>query len=339
MNKKHPHIIDAGSYDVITIGSATIDIFANSDSELITIKNKHGEEELLAYPLGSKILIKKIDFQIGGGGTNTAVSFARLGFKTGYMGCLGDDLRGNQVVDLLKKEKIDFVGHFEKAKTNLSIVLDSIENDRTILVYKDASDKLKFSKLGLKKYKAKLVYSSSMINNGFNTIVNVSKWCKKNKILFAFNPSSYQAQKGIKFLQPLLKNCSILILNKEEAGLLVGHGTDDYLLTTLAMHGPQIIAITDGKKGASLLYKNKIYHTKPKNVKVAETTGAGDAFASGLVGGLLLKEDPIFALKMAMIQAESVIQHYGAKNDLLRKEKMLKMIAKDRRKITQHHVK
>ena len=49
-------------YDVITVGSSTIDVFADVESEEIKIKTKDGEEELIAYPAGSKILIKELNF-------------------------------------------------------------------------------------------------------------------------------------------------------------------------------------------------------------------------------------------------------------------------------------
>jgi ribokinase len=73
-------------YDVITVGSATVDVFVKTEAELIEITKKGSEEELIAYPTGSKILIQQLDFKIGGGGTNTAVAFARLGLKTAYLG-------------------------------------------------------------------------------------------------------------------------------------------------------------------------------------------------------------------------------------------------------------
>lgn len=310
---KHPVL----EYDVVALGSATVDIFAHSDNEVITIKGEHEQEELLAYPLGSKILIRKIDFKIGGGGTNTAVSFSRLGMKTAFMGCLGHDLRGEQVISLLKKEGVDFIGHFTRAKTNLSIVLDSYGNDRTILAYKDASDKLEYKKLPLQNLKPRLVYSSSMKEPGFDALKRIGQWCRKNKVLFAFNPSNYQAEKGMRYLMPIIRNTDILVLNKEEAELLVGHGDTRTLHRYLSAAGPSITAITDGKNGSSVQYKKKIFEARPKKVKIVETTGAGDAFASAFSCGILLKEDPRFALRMGMAQAESVICHVGAKEKLL----------------------
>ena len=98
-------------YDVITVGSATVDVFAHTDrSQLIKIMTDHSEQDLLAYPSGSKIIITELDFTTGGGGTNTAVSLARLGLKTAYLGQLGNDDNGNHILKKLKEEKISFIG-------------------------------------------------------------------------------------------------------------------------------------------------------------------------------------------------------------------------------------
>ena len=87
-------------YDVITVGSSTIDVFADVESEEIKIKTKDGEEELIAYPAGSKILIKELNFLTGGGGTNTAVAFSRLGLNVAYLVKWGKVL----IQDLLSKD-------------------------------------------------------------------------------------------------------------------------------------------------------------------------------------------------------------------------------------------
>ncbi|MFT4312836.1 MAG: carbohydrate kinase family protein, partial [Candidatus Woesearchaeota archaeon] len=133
-------------YDVITCGSATFDVFVQSDNDTITIETGSKlSQKLIAYESGAKILIDELLYAIGGGGTNTAVSFSRLGCKTGYIGCLGDDEPSDSVRELLDREHIDFLGHDTNEKTGYSIILDSKAQDRTILTYKGANNRLDFS--------------------------------------------------------------------------------------------------------------------------------------------------------------------------------------------------
>ena len=81
-------------YDVITLGSAAVDAFAETDAELHKFRhNFRGQkshkdlfEKMLCYHLGSKLLINHLGFMTGGGGTNTAACFSKLGLKAAYLG-------------------------------------------------------------------------------------------------------------------------------------------------------------------------------------------------------------------------------------------------------------
>ena len=320
-------------YDIITVGSATVDAFANTESELIKIKTSNSEEELIAYPSGSKILIKELRFTTGGGGTNTAVSLARLGHKVGYLGSLGNDENGRKILDLLKKEKIDFIGKLTNEMTGYSIILDSIEHDRTILTYKGANNKLKFSDINQKKLKAKWFYFSSMISESFKTLEKLAEFAEKNKIKIAFNPSTYLAKKGKDYLKNILTKTNILILNNEETSLLAGKNNIKAMLEALHNLGPEIIVITDGKKAINAYDGKNIYVMIPNGVRVVESTGAGDAFASSFLSGIIKKKDIGFALRLGLINSESVIMHPGAKNRLLKYNEILKVIKKRPAKI------
>ena len=136
------------------------------------------------------------------------------------------------------------------------------------------------------------------------------------------------AKKGKNYLKDILKKISILVLNKEEACILVGKDSIKGLLKKLNKLGPDIISITDGKHGVYVLYNNQIYCGKPTNVKIVETTGAGDAFASSFLCGIIRKKDIEFAMKLGMTNAESVIQHHGAKEKLLTYNEALKIMKK-----------
>jgi len=320
-------------YDVITVGSSTIDVFAKTQSELIKIMTATSEEDLIAYPSGSKILITKLDFMVGGGGTNTAVSLSRLGHKVAYLGKLGNDINADKITRVLKKEKIRFIGVKGKEKSGFSVILDSIEDDRTILTYKGANNNLKFSEIDKKNLKAKWFYFASMVSHSFEALKQIAKYAEENNIKIVFNPSNYQAEKGTSALKEILRRTEILILNDEEAALLVGKGSVNEMLKKLRLHSPNIVIITQGKKGASAYDGKSIYFVKPPKTKIAETTGAGDAFASSFLSGIIKKNDIEFALKLAIVNSLSVIQNTGAKNILLTYKDALKAMRKYRIKI------
>ncbi|MFZ5954877.1 MAG: carbohydrate kinase family protein [Nanoarchaeota archaeon] len=293
-------------FDVITFGSAVIDIFVDTD-----VSEK---KNFISYPVGSKILIKDLKFDIGGGGTNTAVAFARLGLKTGYIGKLGRDENAYEVLRLLKKEHIKFLGT-QEGITGHSIILDSKGGERTILTYKGANDNLELKDINLKKVKTKWLYYSSLLEKSFEAQKRLAEILTKKNVKLAFNPSEYLIKE--KNLSSLLKITEILILNKDEAKLLT---KENDLFLGLQRLGPKIIVITDKDKLIESYdsYSNKKYFLKPHKIKVVERTGAGDAFASGFVAGQIVGKTIPESLGLGLKESESVIRYFGAKNNLLR---------------------
>ncbi|MFH1174032.1 MAG: carbohydrate kinase family protein [archaeon] len=313
-------------YDVISIGSATVDVFIKTAiSDIIDPSEKRGDE-LLCYPLGEKILINHLEFQTGGGGTNTSVAFARLGLKTAYLGQLGEDDNADRVLAVLKREKVTFLGS-KKGKTGYSVILDSKAKDRTILTYKGANDAFRFKP---PKEKTTWAYCASMTGNSFKELVKAATYFKKKGAKIAFNPSMYIAKMGKTILSKLLKQCDVLILNREEAMALLGQEMDiPRAVCALRALGPGIVGITDGNRGAWAADANNAFHVNPLPVNVCETTGAGDAFASSFVAGLFYGLSLQDCMRLGMTNAESVITHYGAKNNLLTKKLAFAQLKRD----------
>lgn len=318
-------------FDVITLGSATADVFVKTKRTEIIRHNHHQD---VAFPIGGKILIDELHFDTGGGGTNSATAFARLGLKTGWVGKLGQDPNSKHLRDVLKKERITFLGTHGTGHTGYSVILTGLAKDRSILTSKGINNSLSPREVPWKKLKTKWFYFSAMLGQSFATLEKAALYAKKNNIKYAFNPSSYLARMGVRKLKKILDGCDLLVLNKEEAqALLRKKANIAGLLKGLQKHA-KLVVVTDGSNGAHA-YNGIQQHTiKPHAIKVIETTGAGDAFASGVLAGLLTKKDLAYALRLGQAEAETVIQHIGAKNNLLTKAQAHALMRKRAAKIT-----
>jgi ribokinase len=315
-------------FDIITIGSATIDVFAKSDSQVIKLMSSQSEEDFIAFRSGDKVLISDLHFHSGGGGTNTAVSFSRLGLNTGFIGKIGSQAYGDQISEELLAEQVRFLGS-KNGKTGYSIIFESTDHDRVILTYKGSNNDLHISDIpDLNSYSTKWLYASSMLKDSFQTLITLINHFKKQGARIAFNPSLYQTKEGLSSLHSILSLVDVLILNKEEAeSLLYLTGDADYLAIKLSEHVPaQYVVITDGARGAVCAFKEKVYTiTSSPKIRVVDTTGAGDAFASAFVTGLIKNYSLEESLILGMTQAEHVISAQGAKN-LLTKETSYKLL-------------
>lgn len=294
-------------FDIVTFGSAVIDTFVSTD---VGEKNNSFD-----YKFGSKYLVNDLKTDIGGGATNTAVAFSRFGFKTGCVCKIGKDNNGKDILKLLKKEKIKFLGSKSSEKTGNSIILDSKEHNRTILTFKGPGNKIKISELP--KFKTKWLYYSSVLGMSLKTQEQLARKLTNKGTRLAFNPSEYLVKNTN--LTSLLKMTSVLILNKEEAEILCKkHNKKGELLSCLRELGPKIVVVTNKNKLAYAYDGIKKYSIKPNKIKVVERTGAGDAFAAGFVAGVIANKSLQECLTLGLKEGESVIRYFGAKNKLLK---------------------
>jgi ribokinase len=322
-------------FDVVTLGSATVDVFIETEKQgSITKKLKGKDTPFITFQSGEKVIVKNLQFEVGGGGTNTAACFAKMGLATGYCGAVGIDTNGNTVLFRLEDDDVAFLGTTVRDhQTNYSVVLESaLLKDRTILVYKGASEHLKYE--DVKPFKTRWIYTSSLAGGSFMTSIKLIGEQRAKGVLVAANPSNYQIEQNIVDVQKLLSLTDIAVMNREEATALVGKGSLVQQMQRIRALGPVLVAITDGKRGSAVGCESGAFFAEPTpGLKVRETTGAGDCFASTFVGAIIQGHGLISALKWAMNNVEEHIQHVGAKAGFLNHDELAARVAKDRRAI------
>ncbi len=300
--------------EVVCIGSATVDHILVIDKRWKDIS------------LGDKVLVRERHRFTGGGATNAAVALAKLGVKAEVIAKLGDDHDAELICRALKKYKIKrLVKNRSRLPTSSSfIVVPKKEKDRVIYVYKGASNDLRSGDFHLKELsRAGWVYLASLVGKSFPCGREISQYCRRKKIRVLFNASSYLAKLGKEKLKPFLEAATILVINQNEARLLLGvpdHQPDHEpktLLKKLHQLGPAAVVITDGARTVNAWHGNKFYSVTPARTRVVDTTGAGDAFAATLLGMLLRRHGFDEALRRAVKNAQSVIRKHGAKSGLL----------------------
>jgi sugar/nucleoside kinase (ribokinase family) len=312
-------------YDVLCVGSAVLDNFLIVDQSLKSIR------------LGDKVLVTKMEKHSGGGATNSAAALAKLGLKVKLLSKLGSDHDADFVVKEMKEYGIKNIClSRSKHNTNFSTLISSTkEKDRIIYAHKGASKDLTKKDFKKSQLNARWIYLATLMGKSFQISKMITQYAQKKKINVLFNPSSYLAKKGKKILKPILQATTILVLNKEEAQALLGTKENSFqkLLIGLNKLGPQIVVITNGWKKMAALKDNWMYSLTPSKVKVVHTAGAGDAFNSGFLAGLIKKYSFADALRLGQVNSYSVIQHIGTKNKLLTEREALRMMKKYKIKI------
>lgn len=308
-------------YDVITIGSATQDVYVFSkkfrvlrDSRVIT-----GEVECFAF--GTKIELEDILFEIGGGATNTAYTFARQGLKVACLTKVGADGAGEEVKKVLKLAKIslDLVVVDKKNRTAHSVIFLGPSGERTILVYRGASHQFKTQDIDFKKLRrTRWLYITSLGGN-FNLLKKIVDFACKNGVKVALNPGKLELKYGIKKLKPIFSKVNILFLNGEEAAEIFKRSYSDEkgILNDLSRLSTYVSVVTEGEEGSLVCEGKNKYRVIIHPVKAVDATGAGDAFGSGFVAGYIKKGNVQYAVQLAAANSAGEVMKIGAKTGLL----------------------
>lgn len=305
---------------ILSFGSALQDIYMidHDDLKPTTI----GGEAIFGKVLvGSKVDIDKVRYTVGGGGINSAISFARHGHEAIFMGNIAHDPAGEAVLKKLDDEEIDssYVDFISGKSTGSSVVLlDSGSGERTILTHRGASERFdNFSVVDLDLIQPDWIYVTTLRGD----IKTLSLLLNKAKAIGAkimFNPGTKELADA-KQLSRLLKYVDVLLVNKMEAMQLV----PGVLLTELLYHlngYVPISIITDGPMGGIAgnretkeIYRFGIY----EDVKIRDATGAGDAFGSGFLAEYASGKSFRRSLVFASANSTSVVTKIGANTGIL----------------------
>lgn len=316
-------------FDIITIGTATRDVFLRSSKFKVLRDPEHlkklgfvtGEAECFA--LGSKLAVEAPVFAFGGGAANAAVTFARQGLATAAVMKVGGDEDGEAVVTNLKKERVTpFAARDKKTGTAYSVALLTTQGERTILSYRGASEDLARRDVPLNKFSARWAYIAPGAIP-LTLMRDLVVFMKKRGTSIAMNPSGFYAAMGPEKLKPLLAQLDVVIVNREEATLMTGidFTKERKVFKKFDDLVPGLAVVTDGPRGAKVSDGRYLYTAETfKEKKLVDRTGAGDAFGSGFVAGLIEKRDIHYALRLAAANATSVVEQVGAQAGILTKK-------------------
>ncbi len=325
--------------DVITIGSATMDVFVESDdANIVSVSTKNKKSEFMSYPYGAKVEITEFTSKVGGGGINTAVNFANLGYNTSAIFKIGDDIYSDGILESFKDKKVDLSNIIQdkNLSTGFSIILVSFQGDRTVLAHRGANAQLKKTDINFDAIKnAKLLYIAPLNGDSTKVLDDIANFAKENNVFVCFNAGSSSLKKGFNYLKKILEDANVVVMNKEEASLATQihvrpdtreekfseeliHPDVKEMFKKLKVADYQVIVITDGGKGAYAYDGKDFYYCPVFDGPVVSTLGAGDAFASTFCAALARTNKNIGkSLMYASINSAGVVSEFGATQGLL----------------------
>lgn len=305
---------------IVSLGSALQDIYLvdHDDLKPTTI----GGEAIFGKVLvGAKVDIDKLHYEVGGGGINSAITFARHGHEAILISNIARDPAGEAIIRTLDREDIDssYINIVERKTTGTSVILlDSGGGERTILTYRGASERFdNFDEHDLELAQPDWLYTTTL-RGDMETLARFFKHAKELGTKIMFNPGVKELAEPKK-LAEMLGYVDVLLVNKSEASQIVPGVLLSELLYHLNNYVP-IVIITDGAMGGIAgnrttgdIYRFGIYEDK----KVKDATGAGDAFGSGFLAHFADRYSFRSSLMFAAANSTSVVSQIGANRGIL----------------------
>lgn len=234
----------------------------------------------------------------GGKGANQAVAAARLGAEVSMVGCVGDDVYGEIILDNLKRNHVNtkYVEPVTGSASGTAHITLS-EGDNSIIVVKGANDFITPEYVE----KAKKVIEESdivMVQQEIpeETVEYLAELCNMLQKRLLLNPAPAR-----KLSEAVIQQASFLTPNEHEFEILFD-GRDR---TEVLTENPNKLFITEGKNGVRYFDGHEEKVVPSFEVEAVDTTGAGDtfnaAFAVAVAEGKSFDESLLFANRAASI--------------------------------------
>lgn len=315
--------------DFLAIGDTTIDAFIRlKDAKKHCAVDRERCELCLRFadkvPYESVTVIPAV-----GNSANAAISAARLGLASGFLGWVGNDKNGASCIRVFEEEGVDtsLITRETETPTNYHFVL-WYEDERTILV-KHERYAYRFPKIA---EPPRFIYLSSLGEHSLPYHGEIARYLSEHPdVKLAFQPGTFQMNMGRDALKDIYARTTFFFCNKDEAKRILDTHENDMreLLRGIRALGPGTAVITDGRAGAYAASGAGSWHVPmyPDPAPPLERTGAGDAFSSTVVSALALGKSLPEALAWGPVNSMSVVQHVGAREGLLSREALEALLA------------
>ena len=253
--------------DVVGFGVNTIDLVATVDG----------------YPSpDSKQPLISLSEHPGGEVATALVACARLGWRTRYLGCYGNDARGSFALASLASEAVDVSSCRQRsAPERLSLILVDGRGRRTVL-----SQETSVLDMHPDEVDEQLVGSGRVLLVDCHQTLAATRAARLARRVSV--PTVIDVDELRPGLNDLLAEIDIIITAEafpESFSGVTGLGA---ALTELAREfRPAITCATLGSEGCLALVGNNEIFTPGFDVSAVDTTGAGDAFRGGFISGWL----------------------------------------------------
>ncbi|XP_010240880.1 PREDICTED: uncharacterized protein LOC104585632 [Nelumbo nucifera] len=296
-------------WDVLGLGQAMVDFSGMVDDEFLErLGIEKGTRKLVNHEERGRVLraMDGCSYKAAAGGSlsNTLVALARLGgrpnggpmLNIAMVGSVGSDPLGGFYRAKLHRANVSFLSAPVKdGTTGTVIVLTTPDAQRTMLAYQGTSSIVSYdSCLASVVSKTKILIVEGYLFELPHTIRTIAKACEdahRHGALVAVTASDVSCiERHYDDFWEIIGNYGdIVFANSDEARALCDFSSKESPVsaTRYLSHFVPLVSVTDGPKGSYIGVKGQSVYIPPSPCVPVDTCGAGDAYASGILYGIL----------------------------------------------------
>lgn len=277
---------------ILVVGSLNMDLVTNVEK---------------SPKVGETILGTDIVEYPGGKGANQAVALGRLGGLVSMVGMVGNDTYGDQLLKNLDENGVEAKGiiRTSSVSTGLAMIMVNEDGNNSIVVIPGANGKMTKAMMTQALFEG-VDYLLVQLEVPITVVEAALKMAKEKNVTTILNPAPMVLESG-----RILKYVDMIIPNEVEFESLTSlPPTDDISIEKgcqkLFQLGIREVVVTLGGRGA--VYRSKSgdhYRSLGYDVKVLDTTAAGDSFIGGLLAsyaqGYTIEESMEYAMKVGAL--------------------------------------
>ena len=292
--------------DVYALGNALVDIQVQVEDSLLTelglekgnryLAERDHQEKILQMLLGCDSLdcarkAGKLKTAVAGSAANTMNGISQLGGRAGFCGKIANDELGILYAEHMKQSSVVFRENTGQGMTGTCVVLISDDAQRTMLTCLGVSGRIDYEDIDEELLRhSRYIYLEGYLFESecaARTMLRAVAVAGKNGVkiaLTASDPGCVDRHRDL-LVQLIQNDVDLLFANALEARALSGADTIEAALRVLS-GWCEIVAVTDGEHGSMVSFNGEITKIPPHRVSAVDTTGAGDAYAAGLLYGI-----------------------------------------------------
>jgi 2-dehydro-3-deoxygluconokinase len=287
-----------------------------------------GESMLrLSVPSGARLDdTRRFDVEIGGAESNVCVALARLGRRCGWVGRLPANPLGNAVLRALRSDGVDtsavrqvsgerlgtyFIEYAAPPRAS-QVIYDRADSAAARMTVDDIDwDYLQNTRI------LHLTGITAALSAGcYAVVAEAIRRAREAGVLVSFDVNYraklWDAATAGAQLRPLIAEADVLFCKSSDATLLFGcsSGVDGVLDGLRELTRATTIYTTFGAEGAAMLHQGATTRRPAVPVQIIDRVGSGDAFAAGVLDGIL-DNDPAAGIERGVALAAIALTQFG----------------------------